>query len=383
MVHVFVFLGEFGFELLNWQGVVRKFARSVPTDDKIVCCSRADLSSIYESADAYIDISGVECFKNSVASAYFAMPRRRSVWYSRQHLRFDRRLKAELRRFILERLRAMGATFQDQPCSFVFSSDGVQLGGCKFGLPGYRRNLMVASSISVYRRMEAATSLDSTVSKALRSWLYKALPSLDYETTGGIYDALDVTNNIYMKAEPDLSVLPNVREQLGWDPAEPFVLCQTRRRETRQLSQQTLPRAELGKLIATLAEDVKVVLLSFDTGRLFDSYSDFEDLRGCFAYHCSAFPEQSCLIHFADHCLFFTEGDFGSHIYVPPLLGKDVTAVAPRSVYELESAPIGFWNQDVFKFGGQIAPLVSEDVFASEARILDTVQHTLAHVRTL
>ena len=90
--------------------------------------------------------------------------------------------------------------------------------------------------------------------------------------------------------------------------------------------------------------------------------------------------EQACLIHFAKHCLFFTEGDLGSHIYVPPFMGKDVTAVAPRSIYELESAPIDFWNRGVFRFGGQIVPLPTEEALRSDSSMRQTVQQILSHV---
>ena len=47
-------------------------------------------------------------------------------------------------------------------------------------------------------------------------------------------------------------------------------------------------------------------------------------------------------------------------------MGKDVTLVAPRSIYQLESAPIDFWNQKVFRFGGQMIPIASEEAFSSK-----------------
>ena len=33
--YVFIFLGEFGYELFNWQGVVRKFAGQLPASSRI------------------------------------------------------------------------------------------------------------------------------------------------------------------------------------------------------------------------------------------------------------------------------------------------------------------------------------------------------------
>ena len=65
MIYIFTFLGEFGFELFNWQGVIRKFAQTISPTDKIVCCSRANLYPLYETAAAYIDISEVELFQQN------------------------------------------------------------------------------------------------------------------------------------------------------------------------------------------------------------------------------------------------------------------------------------------------------------------------------
>ena len=41
MNYVFTFIGEFGYELLNWQGAIRKWVNLYKKDiDKIVICSR-------------------------------------------------------------------------------------------------------------------------------------------------------------------------------------------------------------------------------------------------------------------------------------------------------------------------------------------------------
>ena len=110
---------------------------------------------------------------------------------------------------------------------------------------------------------------------------------------------------------------------------------------------------------------MRVVLLSFDTGRAFDSFSRFDPSLRCLHYRGRSFPEQACLIEFARRCVFFTEGTFGGHLYVPPLMGKDVVAIGPRSVDTEWSAIIDFWNRHVCRFGGQIVLKVSEDVLAS------------------
>lgn len=183
-----------------------------------------------------------------------------------------------------------------------------------------------------------------------------------------IYERLDLDNNIYKKIEPDFSIGETVEKKLGWDLKEPFILCQTRKRSGRipQGSKDTIPEE---KLIKALAREIRVVLLSFTTGRKLDSHSEFKDIPGAYLYPCRSFIEQLLLIYSARHSIFFTEGDFGSHIYLPPFLGRDVTAIAPWTVYQLGTTPVDFWNQDVFRFGGRIIPRISEEIFASEDSI--------------
>ncbi|HWP49300.1 MAG TPA: hypothetical protein VNM22_19240 [Candidatus Limnocylindrales bacterium] len=360
MIYIFTFLGEFGYELFNWQGVIRKFSRTLSPSDKIICCSRANLYPLYEKASQYIDISQVKSFQRSVACGYFALHpydltsglKRKLTFYQRH--RFDHRLKAELKSFILQHLEGVkqsrnpkfrwwnlfspqGSDRSGEPYTFIFSSDKIRLNGCTFGCDRRRYGVDIAE--------------------------------------GNIYDLLDLNNNLFQKIEPDLRVRASVEEKLGWDLTEPFVLCQTRNREIVIRSQEVVPKE---RLIEALAREIKVVLLSFHTGRYLDSYSAFKKLPNCFQYSCSSFTEQICLIHFARHCLFFTERDFGSHIYVPPFLGKDVTAIAPATVYQLGTTPIDFWNQNVFRFGGQIIPKVSEEVFATPTKVRELIHEILS-----
>ncbi len=329
MIYVFVFQGEFGFELLNWQGVVRKFAGTTGPEDKIVCCSRANLYPLYETAGEFLDISEVPLFKRSRASAYWGifspaeLPRTRLLGQFK-----EKSLKLlmirQLKQFILAHSTIIRAA-PDQPVRFVFSARTSRLNGCLFG----------------WSRRDGVMD---------------------------IYDLLDVQNNLYRRIEADLSVRARVEERLGWSLDRPFLLIQTRKRDasTAQPSAETMPDEQL---IRALSGQVRTVLLSFDTGRWLDSRSEFGGAAGCFHYACRSFPEQACLIHFARHCLFLTEGDLGSHIYVPPFLGRDVTAVAPLAIFELESAPLDFWNEQVFRFGGQVFPVAAESIFSSAAAL--------------
>ena len=365
MIYIFTFLGEFGVELLNWQGVIRKFAQTISPTDKIVCCSRANLYPLYETAAAYIDISEVELFQQNRACGYWCFPTQSSVPNPIKLWAFERRLKAQIKSFVLNQLRRTNKISANDSYRFIFSCDKLKINGCQFG--SSKRSVRFALSKVYWKLKSAFPAVDEQI-VWLRWVLFKTIKSLETHNArrdGDIYDLLDLSNNIFKKIEADLTVLPTVQEQLGW-LEKPFVLCQARQRDIPQVSEDILPKEKLGQLIEALAGEVNVVLLSFNSGRWLDSYSSFKDYSGCFHYHCSSFPEQACLIHFAKHCLFFTEGDLGSHTYVPPFMGKDVTLVAPRSIYQLESAPIDFWNQKVFRFGGQMIPIASEEAFSSK-----------------
>lgn len=336
MIYVFTFLGEFGYELFNWQGVIRKFSRTLGRFDRIVCCSRAHLYPLYETASVYIDISEVELFKNSQACCYSAIVPGSSDLGSWRNRILDRRLRASLRAFIYDRLQVPEPSWIRRGAkeTFVFSSSTTRLNGCTFGC---HRTLL--------------------------------------EREGNIYDRLDLGNNLYKKIEPDLRIRDEVERQIGFDLMEPYVLVQTRARQIVVRSQDIVPKEDL---IRALARRVRVVLLSFHTGRTFDSFSQFDASLGCTPYACRSFVEQACLVHFAKRCVFFTEGDFGSHMYVPPFMGKEVVAIAPRSIYELGTTPIEFWNRNVFPSGGRIIPRVSEEMLSSRHNISETVDEVLS-----
>jgi len=338
MVYVFTFLGEFGYELFNWQGVVRKFSRALGPSDRIVCCSRSNLYPLYETALLYIDISEVELFKNSQASCYSAIVPGSSDHGSWRNRAFDRKLRGSLKSFISGRLRVTnskrGPWAKKEKVVFVFSSVKTQLNGCTFGCDPHL---------------------------------------LGQE--GDIYARLDLGNNLYQKIEPDLRLRSEVERQIGFELSEPYVLIQTRARQVVVRSRDVVPKDEL---IRALAERIRVVLLSFNTGRKFDSFSQFDPSLKTVHYECRSFVEQACLVHFAKACLFFTEGDFGSHMYVPPFMGKEVVAIAPRSVYGLGTTPIDFWNENAFPFGGRIIPRISEEVFANRHSMVTVLDELLS-----
>ena len=378
MIYIFVFTGEFGFELLNWQGTVRKFASTISSEDYIVCCSRAQVYPLYKSAARYIEISEVESFKKSRAREYMVVSDADEPISIIRTPLCNYRVNTDIRTLVLQDLEE-DKILKYGPYRFIFSSEKTILHGCNFGINQYA-SLGGILIQKIHRYARKTLPVGQEILEQFKLFLAKQLDGLYHRGDGEIYASLNCNNVIFSKIEADLSCKSSVEEKLGWKLAEPFILCQARQRTISAPSQEEIPIRELAYLIRTLAGKVKVVLLSFHTGRWLDSYSQFETTSGCSLYHCTSFPEQACLIHFAGHCVFFTEGDFGSHIYVPPLMGKNVTAVAPQTVFQQESAPIEFWNQYIFQFGGQILPKTTEEIFSSPKNIHAAVDGILEHV---
>jgi hypothetical protein len=343
-IYIFIFLGEFGFELLNWQGVVRKFAQQLFTSNEIIIAGRKGLQPFYEYAYHYIDISSLPLFQNSVANCYFAIPPQEyalnkfgylrtlgfnsELAYLRQAI-FDFELRTYLCTYISEKI-AMPST--SRHLKFIFSSQVNLYEGCVFGPK-----------------------------------------SRDYWKN--IYRSLNIENNVYTLINADLQAKYQIEEELGFNLEHPYVLVQLRKRVIGPQVGGILPERQL---IEELARHIPVVVLLFDTGRFLDSVSATrQEGERIFSYRARSFRDQSCLIAYARKCVFLTEGDLGSHTYLPPFLGKDVTIIASRKIFELPSAPIVFWNKHIFRFGGKMIPLVAESIFESSKSLCRAVDELL------
>lgn len=333
MNYVFVFLGEFGYELINWQGVVRHIAKKKSENDNIICCSRKGLEPFYEHANLYIDISEVPLYKKSLACVYHALPSSkmkdiRLVGFITRKIH-NFLLKKSLKTYINKQLNSYypKSNLANRPqTTFIFSDSETEVYGVHIG----------------------SSSLGAKDGEKFN---------------GDIYDNLDYRNNVYKKIIPNFDYKDVVEKKLGIPLETPFILCQSRICKIRNFSPTKL---DIDELITFLAHKVKVVLLTFNTGRDNDSFSIFSSVPNAHVYIANNFTEQAILMTYAKNCLFFTEGDFGSHIYLPPFLGKDVFAVAPDLVYQLKTSPIEFWNKNVFKFGGQIKAVIMEDIIKNK-----------------
>ena len=326
MTYVFIFTGEFGYELLSWNGVIRKWCHeNKKVNDTVVICSRPGLELIYEMADYYIDLSEIDAYNNCIADCYWSIIKDENGKIIRHH-QYQQDIFISIQQSIVE------AGFADVKYIYTPNPGQVEyLDGCEFGKCGI------------------------------------------YGPERKPHGRLNVPNNIYKKFSADLSKQAMIEDKLGISLDEPYILCQT---AVRSIVQRDKTKLDISNFIKAIARKVPVVCLGFETGKFLDSRSSFSGIELENIYHCnlSTLQEQSCLIEKSEHCIFFTEGDFRSHMYLPPFFGKSLTAVASKAIFEpaltdnvaaepgKTNAPLDFWNEHVWNFGGKIEPLYYEEI---------------------
>lgn len=314
MNYVFIFTGEFGYEMFNWQGVVRKWCqKNKKSGDKVIICSRQGLENIYSFADYYFNISQIESYNNTVADCY-----RGYIWEKREDLHFDdwpiigsgpvytklvEKIKKDIQSLVLKSINKID--------KWIWSHDYQQVDGCHFGHGG--------------------------------------------PGGGSIYSDGDfLPNNVYKKINiPNVNDIKNqIQPKINIDLNQPFILCQSGFRDGIGYLEKSRVKIDPSSIKYFNNSDIPILFLNFNSERYWDSISTFKANYN--TYSCNNFNEQACLILLSKHCVFFTEGDFRSHTYVPPLLGKDVHVVASDEVLSLPSSSNTFWNKHIFTFGGQM-----------------------------
>tara|TARA_R110001592_G_scaffold361664_1_gene673010 strand:- start:274 stop:1254 length:981 start_codon:yes stop_codon:yes gene_type:complete len=312
MNYVFTFIGEFGYELFNWQGVIRKWAQqNKKKDDKIIICSRQGLESIYEFADHYINISQLKSYNNTVADCYRAY-----IWKEKKDLPFEDwpiigsgPAHDELINNIKNDVKQQISLYlNNKSAKYIWSCDYIQMDNFHFGHGG--------------------------------------------PGGGSIYsNGKFLNNNKFIKIDiPNFNNIKNkLQKEINLDLDSPYILCQTGYRGGHY-TEKSNTKIDHNKIFNNLQLDIPILYLNFNSGRYFDSTSNFEVQ----SYSCNNFNEQACLISLSSYCIFTTEGDFRSHTYIPPMLGKDVHVVASNEVLKLPSESSNFWNKNIFHFGGEI-----------------------------
>jgi len=312
MNYVFTFIGEFGYELFNWQGVIRKWCQeNKKPGDKVVVCSRQGLENIYEFADHYVNISQLNSYNNTVADCYKAY-----IWEEKKDLPFKdwpivgsgpiydkliNNIKNDVKQQVYSYLNS-------KPTKYIWSCDYTQMNGFYFGHGG--------------------------------------------PGGGSIYsNGKFLNNNRFIKIDiPNFNnIKSKLQKEINLDLDSPYILCQTGYRGGHY-TEKSNTKIDHSKIFNNLQLDLPILYLDFNSGRYFDSTSNFKVK----SYSCSNFNEQACLISLSSYCIFTTEGDFRSHTYIPPMLGKDVHVVASNEVLNLPSESSDFWNRNIFHFGGKI-----------------------------
>ena len=137
MVYVFTFIGEFGYELLNWQGTIRKWIKeNKKEDDKIVICSRKGLDLMYEFADYYFDVYKLKSLQNVVGDCYtsYVFIDNTGPHLNRKHWRVTRTGKHidEIKQDVKQLVKSSISTTDD--IDWTWSCDYKVMSGCHFGL---------------------------------------------------------------------------------------------------------------------------------------------------------------------------------------------------------------------------------------------------------
>ncbi len=331
---VFVFLGEFGYELLNWQGRIRKFKKECPKE-YLVSASRGQCEILYrDSAEYFVSLSSIPSYKESIADRYFCHRKNyqfnnifSEVLDSFQAVLVRRNLRQEIK----EELQVIGV--KKSKLKFVFSDKVTTIGKYKFGAPRSR-----------FARVRWGRPDD----------IYNELPS-------GENDYIDLRENLI---EIDFK-----KNKMVEDHSRKVALIQ-RAERTRIIRVDNFIDENI--YLEEIAKSHEVILLDYTSNR-------FADTQGKFA--STLFPhieieslgEQVALFSKSDLNVNFIHGDFRSNTYVAAFCGKKSFVITPSELYNRDY--IDKWNDEVFS--GEIVPFVySSDSEVSD--LLDFINNSIA-----
>lgn len=316
-VIVISFLGEFGYELLNWQGKVRRVHDSLVKNNErdnyfIIVASRNGLNNFYENCDYFVELSNFDSYNNTIANNYT----------------FEGGLNTD-------ELKEQIYNFVKSNCLYIKDND--------YSLGDF--NCFWSHNTNKIYGVE-----------------------FDH---GTIYEDCDIKINKFVKIEPDLTYIEQISNEVGFDiTKENYIYIQSGFRNIVTRSKKIIDFDYIFDKISDCKH--KIILSNFFTNRSNDTitrYGKFETN----IVNVPNFKKQSCLINFAIKNIFFSEGDFRSHNYVPPFLGKDVYSVAYDDVFSIGTTPIEYWNDNIFNFGGKIIPIKLKDKLESYDQIFKII----------
>ena len=296
----FVFLGEFGYELLNWQGLVRRYSHNNP-DKTIVALSRTSCEMLYTDHSKFIALDSNDRYLKSVASGYFARhPKGRANGVR------DCLGTIALRRSIVIHIKQ---EIKTNNVKVVFSDRCRQVDGIQFGASRFRFGL----------EPEHAS----------------------------IYDGKELGQNKYIKLKTEHKLTIEIEND--------YIFVMTARRSRIVRDGKTL---DIESILNALSSIGTVVVGEFKTVRTDETEPIFNSNPQIRRHSISNMDEQINLINSSKVCVFISEGDFRSHTYVPPMAGRDVFVIGSSGIFK--NGDIEGWNRHVFEFGGQIIPLPVE-----------------------
>jgi len=319
--YCFVFTGEFGYELLNWQGRIRKFSALHP-EARIICASSEATRLLYSDFAEFIPLDSTNALTKGISDTYFL----RYENFTRENIldvviAHFRRIK--FKKFITDLYpKSESDNFQ-----FVFSDKLNSIEGVQFGATRW------APRINILRKRNFQE----------------------------IYDRLPIDENLYVKLVPSKAVMEAVTQKLTDLGVEfPFVAVQSADR-VAFLKRRRLETSANG-LFEEILDQLPSVEISFKQIRGSDTQS--MSLHSKKTYSCTTLEEQVAIIGLSSFCIFTSSGDYRSLHYVPSFCGKDNYSITSSSI--ISNSAIGLWNSKIFHFGGKIIPITIDSLVFDE-----------------
>jgi len=312
---VFVFLGEFGYELLNWQGRIRKFSENFP-ELILVAASREQCEILYRDSSKYfVSLSSMHAYNNSIADRYFC----HSKDYKFKNFISEiidafhgLSVRKKIRREIVVELSKKG--IQKRNTRFIFSDKVSVFRKYKFGAPRTR-----------FTRLRWGNPDE----------IYVNLPTIENRY-------IDLRKNLIQKDFNKVALIPKSESEIA--------LIQRAERSRVIRLDNSINEDDYLHQISKL---YSVYLLDYTSNRFADTQGKF--LSTAYPHiEIESLGEQVALLSISDLNLNFIHGDFRSNTYVAAFSGKQSFVITPPELYN--GAYIEKWNSEVFS--GEIVPFV-------------------------
>jgi len=327
--YIFTMIGEFGYEVLNWHGVVRKWALyNKKEGDTITICSRNGLELFYDFADNFVNLSQFDSFNKTITDCYEAyivpngdvetLPRKE--WVIQRHGKHIQDIKDDVTLYINNMISGEKR--------FIWSFEFEEIDGFHFGK---------------------------------QQLVYGGIYDPNLIAKGEFGAPLRIEENLYNQIKLDSfmdETKEKIQEKVDIDLDEPFIFTQTAFRTGYDL--RSTVEIDHENLFKGLKDKYPILFLDFKSGRKLDSFSNFDGYQ---TYSTNNLKEQLVLMSLSKYNILTSEGDYRSHFYLPCFVGKDSHVIAANDIMNrLSATSCDFYNEYVFTFGGHIKNYVYEDV---------------------